>query len=231
MKTLVDREDLVFSPPELGCVLHLPGLPGSGGKAYDRSCYGNHGTITGATWKRLPSGLWCLGFDGSDDVVSCGSRASLHCAAFTWECWVKLNGDGAGGAQYIVTLRAGDPDYNNPGFYAEGFGASYRYATRFNNLTPQISTTDSSYDTREWHHIVVTFDSGNNALRFYIDGEPDGSYTLTGTYNPAGTMYIGMCQSWYPVNGFIALVRSINRALGTLEIQHHFNREKRLFGV
>jgi len=48
MKALDDREDLVFSPPELGCVHYLPGLPGGGSKIHDRSPCGNIGTITGA---------------------------------------------------------------------------------------------------------------------------------------------------------------------------------------
>jgi len=66
METLLySRVDaLMFSPPELGCVLYLSGLPNSGSKIHDRSPYGNHGAITGATWQRLPSGLWCLSFDG-----------------------------------------------------------------------------------------------------------------------------------------------------------------------
>ena len=90
MKTLVDRDILVFEPPEPGCVLYLPGLPGGGGKIYDKSSYGNHGTITGAAWKRLPTGLWCLSFDGSDDYVNCGNSESLSIPdAITIKAWVK----------------------------------------------------------------------------------------------------------------------------------------------
>ena len=74
MKTLLDRDidELIFDPPELGSVLYLTGLPCGGSKIYDRSPYGNHGTITGATWKRLPSGLWYLDLDALDDYVDCG---------------------------------------------------------------------------------------------------------------------------------------------------------------
>src|SRR3990167_10553439 len=36
---------------------------------FDRSRYQNHGTITGATWKRLPSGVWVMSFDGTDDNI------------------------------------------------------------------------------------------------------------------------------------------------------------------
>jgi hypothetical protein len=37
---------------------------------YSTSPAGNNGTITGATWSRLPSGLWVLNMDGSDDIVT-----------------------------------------------------------------------------------------------------------------------------------------------------------------
>ena len=77
MKTLLDKEDLIFNPPQLCCVLCLPGLPGAGSKIYDRSPYGNVGTIVGANWVRLPGGLWCLNFDGADDHVDFGTTPSL----------------------------------------------------------------------------------------------------------------------------------------------------------
>ena len=90
MKTLVSQNSLVFNPPELGCVLFLPGLPWSSSKIHDRSPYGNHGTITGATWKRLPSGLWYLSFDGIDDYVSLGTSASLNLVDdFTMMAWLN----------------------------------------------------------------------------------------------------------------------------------------------
>ena len=54
MKILLDKEDSIFNPPQLGCVLSLTGLPGGGNKTYDRSPYGNIGTIIGATWMSCP---------------------------------------------------------------------------------------------------------------------------------------------------------------------------------
>ena len=91
MKTLIDVDEQVFSPPEPGNVLYLPGLCGGSNKIYDRSPYANIGTITGATWGKTPGGVWCLSFDGSDDCVNCGNDASLDIAdAITIEVWLKL---------------------------------------------------------------------------------------------------------------------------------------------
>ncbi len=78
------------SAPPVGCVLHLSGLPGGGNKIYDRSPYGNIGTITGAVWKRLPSGLWYLDYDGSDDKVVIANESNFDFTdTITIIMWVK----------------------------------------------------------------------------------------------------------------------------------------------
>ena len=104
MKTLLDRDRLVFEPPQPGCVLYLPGLPGGGNKLYDRSPYANVGTITGATWKRLPSGLWYLDFDGTDDYLDVGQDSSLMpTTSLTIELW--LNPDTIVGSHRLLVCR------------------------------------------------------------------------------------------------------------------------------
>ena len=67
MQGLLERDKIVLNPPALGTVLFLSGLPGSGNRIYDRSPYGRLGVITGATWKRLPSGLWYLGNEADSE--------------------------------------------------------------------------------------------------------------------------------------------------------------------
>lgn len=53
-----------------GAVLWLPGQDDAYSTTIrDRSGNNNHGTITGATWSRLPSGLWVLSFDGDDYIA------------------------------------------------------------------------------------------------------------------------------------------------------------------
>lgn len=102
------------------CVLYLPGHPGSGSTIYDFSGKGNNGTINGATWKRLPSGLRVLSFDGNNDEIDCGNDSSLFPANGTFLCWAKLtpsdfqslystdaSGGNAGDA-YLETRTAGD---------------------------------------------------------------------------------------------------------------------------
>jgi len=90
MKTVLDREDLIFSPPEPGCVFCIAGLPGSGSRIYDRSPYGKQGTVTGAGWARLPGGFWGLSSDGVDDSISVSDWDNgLLGSDYTVEQWVK----------------------------------------------------------------------------------------------------------------------------------------------
>lgn len=85
------RDKIVFDPPEIGCVLSLTGLPGGGSYIYDRSLYGNVGSIIGATlvWQ---NGLWCLSLDGNDDYVTVPHQSSLNITtAVTIELWFKVS--------------------------------------------------------------------------------------------------------------------------------------------
>ena len=71
-------------------ILALPMQEGSGSLVEDISGYGNNGTITGATWSKLPSGIWYLHFDGTDDFVSIPLDSSFNFTteSFTCEMWV-----------------------------------------------------------------------------------------------------------------------------------------------
>ena len=55
----------------------------------DWSPHGNDGTFKGAgepDWQKLPSGLWVMDFDGSDDYINCGNKENLRgYSSFTYE--------------------------------------------------------------------------------------------------------------------------------------------------
>ena len=228
MKALLDREDLVFYPPPLGCVLYLPGLPGGGSKIYDRSPYGNCETIVGATWVRLPSGLWVLSFDGSDDRVDCGNPTALQLTVGTYEAWTRTTRTAttshAGIVQkphaFGIGMRvAGGIGYINS--YDWGVGGGWR---------PGVTTP---INDGAWHQVVLTFDSGV-AASHYVDAVLDANspfaYTLS---NNDFNLMVGCGTSGggEPWLGDIVMVRVHNRVLSALEIRNHFDREKHLFGV
>ena len=228
MKTLLDREELVFNPPDLGCVLYLPGLPGGGSKIDDRSPYGNQGTITGASWKRLPSGLWCLSFDGQDDYVDCGDQASLDIGSnqdFTIEAWIKTADLGVNST--ILSKRAGSGHY-----YVFRLMDSGKLRFLWDDGTSGNVDSDSVWDDDAWHLVAIA--RQGTSVVFYVDGGADGSDTKTiGDLSNSASFQIGIYNTGqHPFNGSIALPRFYkNRALSALEIQNHFNQEKHLFGV
>jgi hypothetical protein len=91
-----------------GCVAYYPGLSGGGTTLKDYSGNANNGTITGATWVRLSSGLWVLSFVGSDGVVDCGSGASLDNLGtvspykFAFGAWVNPTSLGENNNGFII---------------------------------------------------------------------------------------------------------------------------------
>uniref|UniRef100_A0A6M3KMJ4 Uncharacterized protein n=1 Tax=viral metagenome TaxID=1070528 RepID=A0A6M3KMJ4_9ZZZZ len=71
--TVLEKPKLYIPPAPANSVLYLTGYPPLGSTIYDRSGQDNDGTITGATWVRLPSGLYGISYDGTDDLVDCGT--------------------------------------------------------------------------------------------------------------------------------------------------------------
>ena len=158
--------------PPIGCVLDLAGLPEVGNKIYDRSPYGNHGAITGATWKRLPSGLWVLDFDGTDDVIT-GSDAALPSGttARSVLMWVNLDvlkdyqaffsyGTGANGQALMFTSD-----------HAAGAGTDKLLVGRYG--AGQTAST-GSISASIWQLIGFTMDA-NLAIIHYINGVASGT--------------------------------------------------------
>ncbi len=233
MRTLIDREvnKLVFSPPDPGCVLYPSGLPGGSSKIYDRSPYGNHGTITGATWKRLPSGLWYLDFDGSDDKIACGSNSSLLPDAFTVLAWVKPSTD-----TNQPLLRFGSA--GTPAIHIQGWttgkpiiymnGENFRYF---------VTTAWDTLKDGSWHLVGFALPGAaqadiSSSQMFIDDAEITASTTVaTGAQLSKTQLDIGFAAGDGKLTGSLALFRLINSVLNTFDIQNVFNREKHLFGV
>jgi hypothetical protein len=227
VKAMLDVDELVFSPPELGGVLYLPGPSGGGSKIYDRSPYGNTGNIIGATWTGLPSGLWCLDFDGTDDFVNCGNHSSL--AALTQISiifWFKLNTLkqsrpiskwSAGKQEWIVQFPSTAPDELSFGFYGS------------NDQTSKLNYSTSN----GWVFIAGVW-SGGTSVEVFKNGE----HLETLTVSPGAVQDLGenvvlgrhpTAAEW--LLGSLALVRVINIPLSKLTIKSLFDQEKHLFGV
>jgi hypothetical protein len=166
-------ESLVFDPPGAGCVLFLPGLPGGGGFTHDRTAHGNQGTITGAVWTRLESGIFCLTFDGVDDIVRCPDCDCLDITDnISIIAWVKRNG--LNHRDFIVAKReggAGNTSYQfevaNDAGHIDSLYFSYQDSSgNWEANVYSLGTVGTG-----WHQVAVT--RGPQKIRFFIDGKPD----------------------------------------------------------
>jgi len=227
-------EAMVCDPPEAGCVLFLPGLPGGGGFLHDRTAHASQGTITGALWTRLESGQHCLTFDGVDDIVRCPDADCLDIVDnISIVAWVKRAG--LGHRDFIVAKREGGAGYvayqfeiaNDPGH----IDALY-FAYQDSQGNWEANVFGSGTVGLGWHQVAVTRTPAK--IRCFIDGKPDPA-----EYAPSRSMEVknshqasvGAVSGLAYMAGSLARVRVYNRALAALEIQGLHQRESRLFGV
>jgi len=229
MKTLVDREDLIFNPPQPGCIFYVPGLPGGASKIYDRSPYGNNGTIMGATWVRLPSGLWYLSFDGQDDYVDCGMSDALNFTSedFTIKAWIKCD-----------NFAVENAIFQKGAWISEGYFFQVTTSRRLDFYTIQAGPArqrtfgDQNVQANTWHHCVAS--RSGVSVKLYLDTGED--IKTAGTHlDPDPTdqpARIGLRDDGgNDMAGCIALLEVWNRAWTTLDVEKSFDREKHLFGV
>lgn len=249
MKTLPNIDSLVFEPPHANCVLYLPGLPGGGNRLSDRSPYASIGTITGAIWKRLPSGLWYLSFDGIDDFVDCGDPASLDMgtARFTIKLWV------------FGQMNSTEKSIVNKGREANGYSL---YIASNNKIAGIlfVGTTWAKYlvstsvvgylsDAR-WHQIVMAVNRGANTIDIFYDGKEvtygadsvagngfSASDSIDNTRNFGLSNWdnaaCGNARGWntHPWNGGIALLEVIKgQVWSAFDVMNSYEREKHLIG-
>ena len=216
-----------------GCVLWLPGQDDAySATIRDRSGLNNNGTITGATWARLPSGLWYSYHDGTDDYVTITDSNNI--LNFTSEdfsilAWVRLDNIAS---TYAIFGRGI--------FGATGDGYIFLITTSFLRFdTYQAGSvyqrTDSSSGdivTGQWSLVVVTRKGAS--ARLYKNAVDVSS--VIGTHiNPASstrTARFGIRDDLIQdFIGGIALPRIFNRQLLAPEILTFYQQERHFFGI
>ena len=231
MQGLLERDKIVFSPPALGTTLFLSGLPGRGDKIYDRSPYGHLGTIVGAAWRRLPSGLWYLDFDGVDDYLKfdVAVPAFLPTTALSVGLWMK--NDTSEASTRIISMSGAD---NRKGWFLKA--ATNTAVFSIHNNLAYVNSTSTSLTIREWHFVAAVYNKID--LRVYAEGvlaSTPTAETANIAYTASAALHIGVREGLTAgefFDGGIALPRVIRGyAWSATEIQNSFNQEKHLFGV
>ena len=212
-------------------VLVLDFDEGSGSYTYDKSPYGNNGTLySGASICSNPPTSGCpkwtqgkygsaLEFDGSNDYVSVPHDKSINITGdYAVELWVKRNTKA--GYQYFIYKE------ENCNGYGIAIDASLRVFSYFGNGIDcggfWLRTTSSyTLSTDQFYHLVGTHTSGEQKI--YVN-DNQVSIVSGGNYigNPLSTstpLNIGRhATSGYYFNGTIDSVRIFNKALKPDEI-------------
>jgi hypothetical protein len=220
--------------PDANTVLWLPGQDDAYSTTIrDRSGQNNNGAITGATWERLPSGLWINNFDGTDDYINCGNGANLNFAggSFTVEMW-------ANPAAYDSRRFPFGKWDSNKGWYLDYLSAT---EMRFLIIDSVGQAVNDAYIPAvsvagKMHHIACVYDASTHTATAYLDAVAGTPRTnaLLGNADTAYDLYVGSVSGttgtiqW---KGSITLVRIYKRALTILEIANDRSQERHLFGV
>lgn len=216
------------------CVLYLEGQQDAqSGTIHDLSGYGNHGTITGATWVREKKGLLVNSFDGSDDFITITNHASLNMStgSFTLMTWINVT-DVTNYRYLFSKLLNGAP------FTGYGFGIEQTtgklYAMSPNSGTINVGSTGIA--DGKWHLATFSFLVGS-AIGFNIYCDTTNHYqgnSPSDDKDNAASLYLGVVQDGasYPYKGYRGLSRILKGiALSATEIAGIFNQERPLFGV
>lgn len=210
-------------------VLYLPFREGSGSTAYDQSGQGNNGTISGAVYKKLVDGGYCLDFDGSNDYVGIVEKFDfMHqtgiLAICFWAKWADYTRDAY---QFLISNNIGTSS-------AKGFHIGYENRSsqgsprRLNCFVSHGGGSSFIFDIRptaivddnEWHFYVVTADGSNAYL--YKDTIQKGTDTVTSLTTGSATYStrIGLNPSAINLgfDGQIAYPMIFSRVLSLAEI-------------
>ncbi|KPA18019.1 Pentaxin, partial [Candidatus Magnetomorum sp. HK-1] len=122
-----------------------------------------------------------LTFDGTDDVVNCGSGINLANQSFSIEFWARHIQNDID--SFIIFHGTGSVNY---GLHI-GFRSNNAFAFAF--IGNDLNYSDSP--DGQWHHWACTFDSSSKARIIYKDGVLVANDTSSSNYLGSGNLLLG----------------------------------------
>lgn len=197
------------------------------GNANDESINTNDGTVNGATLSidRFGNSNKAYNFNGISDYIAIPNVAVQGSSDRTISFWVKTNFQGSGS---MVVSTGTDVNVNGGNFNLRLENQNRFIGFMGGNFTAggydYYPTGTTILNDNQWHHVLVTFSSGN--LKFYVDGVLENTVakniSTVGQANFIGrSNHGGGNEAWF--NGLIDDVGFWDRALNSSEVTNVFN--------
>ncbi len=194
---------------------------------YDYSL--NNGAITGATWKRLPSGLWVLSFPGAANYIEVTAPAmNFTTGDFSILMWVKITSLAENRHLCIRGL------YETDGYLFSCLSTGQIVFFTHQLAAHQTSSTDVGTILINNPYLIGMSRAGAS-VKIYVNGV-DRTTTSGNHTNPttsARTVKIGIYDDKVsePMSGLMGLVNGLGHSLIAAEHATIFAQERSLFGV
>jgi len=224
-----------YWPVSSDCVLYLEGQQDPQSSTIrDLSGNNNHGTITGATWTRLSSGLGGLSFNGANNRIDCGDDSSLHpITDLTVMIWLKAAALDAASYPRLIDCLANDGGtYKGYGIYQSINSYDIRCEIGGNGGLKQIAIATATQNV--WGHAAFTYVSGTGFIRYWNGSSIGGPSDDIGNilYKAAeDNLLIGKSYLGSGFEGYLALGKVFDVALSGAQIDGIYQQERHLFGV
>ena len=192
-------------------VLDLPLYKLDGAAFMSKDTYGHLCAVTGALWT-----LRGRSFDGLDDYIDAHLSTDLSGSGdFTAEMWVKADDSAQGYA--IAQSHALDP-------YASDWIIMLNQTTNLFWMRSVALAAPTEFDGTRWNHLALVWEKAVGKFKGYINGELLGQSGTVESYGGVSSVKIGVRGDATTdfFGGLIDEVRIYDRALTSLEIQHHY---------
>jgi len=208
-------------------VLNLDGGTYTSGAWEDQSANTNNASLNGnTTYNSDTKGYFTL--DGVGDYLQISDHSSLNLAGggATYEMWFRQH-TLAASEHLFGRFESGNFDF----FISTGSsGAISLHFYNGSSSVGNINSAGGKYTANTWHHVAVTLSSGSSGgtIKLYIDGNLEGSTTLSGNRiaDPTADLFLGILGSGYTTQyeftGDIGTTRIYNVALTASEVAQNF---------
>lgn len=218
-----DASTCGFPGPTTGLIAYYPFEEGQGNTIHD--CSPNH--FDGAFVSQTTGGNWTTGKKGgaiflqgtNNGCVDLGSHAAFQPTVLSVSAWVNVTAyPSVGGASGYIVGQSFNADIDGWRFASRNGDAGTALGWEHTTSSTRFYEDVPGTPTGTWHHLAVTFISGN--IQVFVDGVLGKSSTnlLAITYDTAHLRIGCRADDANAFNGAIDEVRLYNRQLSPSEI-------------